>query len=201
LAGERNRGLAAGNSPCAGDGFKRHPRHRCPDRRPAARMPDRSLRTRVLGAHHFTDGHVGRGHASRRILRGGRCLRRARSPVRRRCRRRTGAPVMGALRRRYPAKKIFTTEAQRKMELRKRGTPFLAHPLREKLVLRLSNGGGFLLGVETSFLPSPLLTSSSLRGQARRKICGTKIPRGSPNIVLSKSCAPPICCWKVEASA
>ena len=70
--------------------------------------------------------------------------------------------------------------AQRKKELRKTGAPILPRPRREKLSWSLSNGWGFLLG-EATFLPSTLLTSSSLWEPAQRKMCGRKIPGGSLN--------------------
>ena len=67
-------------------------------------MPDRNLRSRFLGTHHLALVRSGRRHPPRRILRGGRCQRRARSPFRGSRRRRPRPSAVGALRRRSSTK-------------------------------------------------------------------------------------------------
>ena len=153
--GARNPGLAARNSSRAGDGFERHPRHRRPDRRPAARMSDRNLRPRLLGTHHLTPRRSGRRHPPRRILRGGRCQRRARSPLRRRRRRGTGPPAVGALRRRPPRKNSSPQRRHREKRKSEEGAPFLARPLREKWGFpreKLPSSFDFALAIEGNWV-------------------------------------------------
>ena len=116
LPGQRNPSLAARHPSRARDGFQRRPRHRRPDRRPAPRMPHRNLRPRLLRTHHHTLSRPGRRHPPRRILRGRRCQRRPRPPIRRRRRRGTGTFAVGALRRRCSAKKFSPQTSARRKE-------------------------------------------------------------------------------------
>ena len=96
------RALISGQLP--EDGFERHlgPRH--PYRRAPPRMSHRNLRLCFLRTHHFAAGRSRRRDPPRRILRGGRCQRRARSSLCRSRRGRTRPPAVGPLQRDLPQK-------------------------------------------------------------------------------------------------